>query len=89
MPTTQVYDPVPLPPIAAPTVWLATADGLACTDMNAVERAVRGERCPLTRDEARFAAGLMLGHLPGYVVAARTGVSRETVRTWYPRETPS
>ena len=72
---------------AAPTVWMATPDGLVVIDTIAVERAIKGDRegWTLTEDEARYAAELMFAHhVPYSVVADRVGRATETLRKWCP-----
>ncbi|MEU2358849.1 hypothetical protein ABZ599_38840 [Streptomyces misionensis] len=80
---------VRLPRWAAPTVWLATPEGLTDIDTIAIERAVKGQRdgAVLTEDEARYAAGLMLvQHVPYTIVAQRVGRDARTLRRWFPEE---
>lgn len=77
-------------PHTAPTVWMATPDGLTAIDVIAVERVVTGRDrgLILTMDERRYAAHLMLAHLPYSVVARRLGVSAATLRDWFPHHAP-
>ncbi|MEU3162230.1 hypothetical protein ACPCAJ_21290 [Streptomyces griseoincarnatus] len=77
-------------PMAAPTVWMATADGLVSLDLIAVERAANGERqgWTLTGDEARYAAQVMFQRGLSYsVIATRVGLSGSTIRDWFPEQT--
>lgn len=79
-------DPIDRIPIktVAPSIWLATPEGLVSIDTVAVERVINGDRtiC-LTRDEARYAAKLMADHGVSYpVIAARLGVCTMTVQRW-------
>jgi hypothetical protein len=72
---------------AAPTVFVATPDGLAVVDTIAVERAVNGERkgWSLTRDEARIVADLILSRgLPPTLATVRAGVNWATLCEWFP-----
>ncbi|MFH8797690.1 hypothetical protein [Streptomyces sp. NPDC017941] len=74
-------------PTSAPTVWLATSDGLVVVDMIAVDLAVNGGRrgWMLTRDEMRYAAGLMVDRkIPYSTVVKRLGVSTDRLREWFP-----
>lgn len=73
--------------MGAPTVWMATPDGLACLDLIAVERAINGlrEGWTLTADEAFYAATVGFAHGLTYsVIAKRLGVSGTTMLTWFP-----
>ncbi|OYP09984.1 hypothetical protein CFC35_41960 [Streptomyces sp. FBKL.4005] len=82
-------DHIPIPRSAAPTVWLATSQGLVVIDTIAVEKAIKGERkgWTLTADEAHYAARIMFDHhVPYSVVAVRVGRSTETLRAWFPEE---
>lgn len=74
-------------PMAAPTVWMATSEGLVCLDLIAVERAINGLRkgWTLTADEAFYAATVGFAHGLTYsVIANRVGVSGSTMRSWFP-----
>ncbi|MFI9824459.1 hypothetical protein ACIHFC_29005 [Streptomyces sp. NPDC052013] len=74
-------------PMAVPTVWMATPDGLVCLDLIAVELAANGMRqgWTLTSDEARYAAVVMFRHGLTYsVIAHRIGVSGSTLKSWFP-----
>ncbi|MEU4755531.1 hypothetical protein AB0F93_31735 [Micromonospora tulbaghiae] len=80
-------DRIPGMRTAAPTVFVATAEGLAVIDTIAVERAINGERkgWSLTNDEARIAADLILKHgLPPTAASVRTGVNWATLCEWFP-----
>ncbi|MER8237439.1 hypothetical protein [Streptomyces sp. NPDC094049] len=85
-------DRIRLPRTAAPTVVMATREGLAVIDMIAVERAVTGQRhgARLTRDEAHYAASLLVD--AGYVrkvVGPMVGVDPRTIAAWFPEQTAS
>lgn len=72
---------------AAPTVFVATSEGLAVVDTIAVERAINGGRkgWSLTTDEARIAADLILKHgLPPTAASVRAGVNWATLCAWFP-----
>lgn len=72
---------------AAPTVWMATPDGLVCIDLIAIERAANGlrEGWTLTEDEARYAASLLFEReMPYSVIARRLGISSAKIRAWFP-----
>ncbi|MFJ2774915.1 hypothetical protein [Streptomyces sp. NPDC087300] len=88
----QVIERVQVPQMAAPTVWLATPEGLAVIDMVAIERAVNGERrgWGLTEDEARYATRLLLDHgIPYSTIVSRVGVNARTLKNWFPEiQTP-
>jgi hypothetical protein len=74
-------------PMASPTVWLSTPEGLVDVDLVAVEKAANGQRkgWRLTEAEARYAARLMFeSKAPYSVVAERVGVSTATLRKWFP-----
>ncbi|MEU3096584.1 hypothetical protein ABZ690_17750 [Streptomyces sp. NPDC006967] len=76
-------------PMAVPTVWMATADGLVCIDLIAVERAANGQRkgWSLTVDEAQYAASVMFGRrLPYSLIAKHVGVSAATLKAWFPEQ---
>lgn len=78
---------ISLPPTAAPTIFLATSEGLVVVDTIAVERAINGGRqgWTLTSGEAHYAASVMFEHGIAYsVVAARVGRSTDTLRRWFP-----
>ncbi|MEV8600486.1 hypothetical protein AB0465_11470 [Streptomyces griseoviridis] len=71
----------------SPTVWVGTADGLVLLDLIAVELAVNGRRrgWTLTREEAQFAARLLLDRGVLYsVISVRVGASADTLRAWFP-----
>ncbi|MDT0567872.1 hypothetical protein RM704_10390 [Streptomyces sp. DSM 3412] len=74
-------------PMGAPTVWMATPDGLACLDLIAVERALNGLRgeWTLSADEAFYAATVGFAHGLTYsVICERLGVSGSTMLAWFP-----
>lgn len=76
-------------PMAFPTVWMATPDGLVCLDLIAVELAANGIRkgWTLTSEEARYAASVMFAHgLPYSTVAQRIGASGATMQSWFPEQ---
>ncbi|MFE0727901.1 hypothetical protein ACFW2X_06555 [Streptomyces antibioticus] len=80
---------IPVTTLSVPTVWLATADGLALLDLIAVELAVNGLRrgWTLTRDEKWFAARLMLDRkVPYATISTRVGASGSTLAEWFPGE---
>lgn len=80
---------IPVTTLSVPTVWMATADGLVCLDLVAVELAANGLRqgWTLTSHEAAFAADLMFQRgLQHGLIATRTGVSGDTIRRWFPTE---
>jgi hypothetical protein len=65
---------------------MAGPDGVAAIDTVAVERVITGQArgLILTWDERRYAAHLMLAHLPYSLVARRLGVSAAALREWFP-----
>ncbi|MFF9312196.1 hypothetical protein ACF1BS_14920 [Streptomyces sp. NPDC014748] len=80
---------LPVSPLAVPTVWMATPEGLVCLDLIAVELAANGLRkgWTLTSDEARYTASLLLERgVPYSVVAQRVGASGATLREWFPEQ---
>ncbi|MFM9602726.1 hypothetical protein [Streptomyces turgidiscabies] len=73
--------------LTVPTVWLATADGLVCLDLVAVELAVNGLRGSLTPYEAVFAADFMFQRgLQRTTIANRLRQSGGTLRKWFPKD---
>lgn len=75
--------------LSVPTVWMATAEGLICIDLVAVEFAINGHRkgWTLTSDEAAYAADLLFQRGVQYsVIAAHVGVSGATLRKWFPTD---
>jgi hypothetical protein len=80
---------IPVTTLSVPTVWMATAGGLVCLDLVAVELAVNNLRrgWTLTSHEAAYAADLMFrrGMQPG-LIANRIGVSGATLRRWFPTD---
>ncbi|MBK3631607.1 hypothetical protein JHN52_01250 [Streptomyces sp. MBT97] len=75
--------------ISVPTVWMATAEGLVCLDLVAVELAANGLRkgWTLTPDEARYTARLLLDReVPYSIISQRVGANTETLRSWFPGE---
>ncbi|MEU1141827.1 hypothetical protein ABZ392_33965 [Streptomyces sp. NPDC005885] len=89
VPVGRDRDWIPVTTLAVPTVWLATADGLVCLDLVAVELAANGLRdgWTLTSHEAAFTADLLLqrGIQPG-VINRLIGVSGTTLRKWFPTD---
>ncbi|NUS83010.1 MAG: hypothetical protein HOY75_09700 [Streptomyces sp.] len=82
-------DWISVPRMTAPTVWLATPDGLVSLDLIAIELAMNGRRkgWTLNRDEARYAVRLMLDRgVPYAVISTRVGASAATLRSWFPGE---
>ncbi|WP_078878304.1 hypothetical protein [Streptomyces sp. NBRC 110035] len=72
---------------AAPTVWMATSEGLVCLDLIAIERAANGGRegWTLTEDEAWYAASLLFERGVLYsVIARRLGINSAKIRAWFP-----
>lgn len=80
---------ISVPRITAPTVWLATPDGLVSIDLIAIELAMNGRRTgwTLTPDEARYAGRIMLDReVPYSTISARIGVGTDRLREWFPGE---
>ncbi|MFC8436540.1 hypothetical protein [Streptomyces sp. NPDC057253] len=77
--------------LAVPTVWLASAEGLVCLDLVAVELAVNGLRAEswkLTGPEIAFAADVLLQRgTDRSVISRHLGIDRRTLRTWFPADT--
>ncbi|MGW3847139.1 hypothetical protein [Streptomyces fagopyri] len=73
---------------AVPTIWMATAEGLVCLDLIAVERAVNGRRVgKLTEDEAKYAATLLFARgVPYSRIGNLIGVSGAKLRDWFPEQ---
>ncbi|MEU7962400.1 hypothetical protein AB0D09_02855 [Streptomyces sp. NPDC049097] len=74
---------------AVPTVWMATAEGLVCLDLIAVELAANGLRkgWKLTPEEARYTASLLFERGVKYsVIATRIGQSGATLKAWFPEQ---
>jgi hypothetical protein len=68
---------------------MATADGLVCLDLVAVELAANDLRqgWTLTSHEAAYAADFMFQRGVQYsVIAHRIGVSGDTLRKWFPTD---
>ncbi|MGQ4358520.1 hypothetical protein [Streptomyces sp. SAS_272] len=89
VPVGRRRDWIPVTTLAVPTVWMATADGLVCLDLIAVELAANGLRkgWKLTPDEARFTARFLLDRkVPYSVISQRVGASTDTLRSWFPGE---
>ncbi|WP_406200049.1 hypothetical protein OG331_25015 [Streptomyces sp. NBC_01017] len=89
VPVGRHRDWMPVTTLAVPTVWLATADGIVCLDLVAVELAVNNLRrgWTLTSHEAAFAADFMFQRGVQYsVIAHRIGVSGDTLRRWFPTD---
>ncbi|MBK3563189.1 MULTISPECIES: hypothetical protein [unclassified Streptomyces] len=89
MPVGRNRDWIPVTTLAVPTVWLATADGLVCLDLVAVELAANGLRdgWTLTSHEAAFTADLLLQRgMPPGVINRLIGVSGATFRKWFPTD---
>ena len=89
VPVGRQRDWIPVTTLAVPTVWMATADGLVCLDLVAVELAVNGRRkgWTLTQDEAKFAATLLFDRkVPYSQIARRIGVSGKTMQAWFPEQ---
>lgn len=89
VPAGRQRDWIPVTRLAVPTVWMATADGLVCLDLVAVEFAINGQRkgWTLTSFEAAYAADLLFQRGVDYsVIANRIGVSGETLRKWFPSD---
>lgn len=89
VPVGRQRDWIPVTTFAVPTVWMATADGLVCIDLIAVELAANGLRkgWSLTRDEARYTASLLFDRdVPYSVIAHRIGVNGTTLKTWFPEQ---
>lgn len=87
VPVGRQRDWVPVTKLSVPTVWMATAEGLVCLDLVAVELAANGLRkgWQLTADEARYTAVLLFERgLPYSVVCTRIGVSGSTLKAWFP-----
>ncbi|MCX4575659.1 hypothetical protein OHB41_21185 [Streptomyces sp. NBC_01571] len=75
--------------LTAPTVFMATAEGLVCLDLIAVELAVNGEHQAgeLTPPEAAYAADIMLQRgMDRSVIARRAGMDHRTLRAWFPTD---
>lgn len=90
VPVGRQRDWIPVTTLAVPTVWMATAEGLICIDLVAVELAVNGLRkgWTLSSDEAAYAADLLLQRGVDYsTIARRLGVSGTTMRKWFPTDT--
>jgi len=82
-------DWISVPRMTAPTVWMATSDGLVSLDLIAIELAMNGRRkgWTLSRDEAQYAVRLMLDWgVPYAVISTRVGASAATLRAWFPGE---
>jgi len=88
VPVGRQRDWIPITALAVPTVWMATADGLVCIDLIAVELAANGLRKgSLTQDEARYTASLLFARdLPYSLIARRIGVSGTTLKSWFPEQ---
>ncbi|MQY14983.1 hypothetical protein SRB5_51600 [Streptomyces sp. RB5] len=73
-------------PHTAPSVFMAGPDGTTVIDVIAVERVTNGHARGhiLTPDERRYAAYLMLDHLPHSIIVERLGISGATLLTWFP-----
>jgi hypothetical protein len=89
VPAGRQRDWIPVTTLSVPTVWMATAEGIVCLDLIAVELAVNGLRQgTLTSHEAAYAADYMFQHgMQHGLIATRTGVSGDTLRRWFPTET--
>lgn len=80
---------IPVTTLAVPTVWLATADGLVCIDLVAVELAANGLRkgWTLTSEEAAYTAALLFQRgVKHGMTSGLVGVSGSTLRKWFPTE---
>ncbi|MFE4547571.1 hypothetical protein [Streptomyces sp. NPDC056785] len=91
MPVGRQREWIQVTTLAVPTIWMATADGLVCLDLIAVEFAINGQRKgPLTRPETVYAADLLFQRgVTRTAIAKRLGLSGNTLRSWYPTdETP-
>lgn len=89
VPVGRQRDWIPVTTLAVPTVWMATAEGLVCLDLVAVELAANGLRkgWTLTEDEARYTADLLFARdVPYSVIGRRIGASGATMQRWYPEQ---
>lgn len=89
VPAGRQRDWIPVTTLSVPTVWMATAEGVVCLDLVAVELAANGLRqgWTLTSHEAAYAADLMFRHgMQHGLIATRTGVSGDTIRRWFPTD---
>ncbi len=80
---------IPVTTLSVPTVWMATAEGIVCLDLVAIELAVNNLRraWTLTSHEAAYAADFMFQRGVQYsVIANRIGVSGDTLRRWFPTD---
>ncbi|MFJ8992665.1 hypothetical protein ACIRQH_19990 [Streptomyces sp. NPDC102279] len=76
-------------PLAVPTVWMATPDGLICLDLIAVELAVNGLRkgWKLTSAEAAYATDLLLQRgVERLTISKLLGPDYRTLRSWFPKD---
>lgn len=77
-------------PLAVPTVWMATPDGLISLDLIAVELAVNGMRKDwrLTPAEAAYAIDLLLQRgVERLTISKLLGPDYRTLRAWFPEDT--
>lgn len=87
VPVGRQRDWIPVTTLAVPTVWLATADGLICLDLVAVELAVNGRRQSLTPYESAFAADFMFQRgVTRTTIAKRLWLSGSMLGKWFPTD---
>lgn len=88
-PVGRQRDWIPVTTLAVPTVWMATAEGLVCLDLVAVELAANGLRdgWTLTPPEAAYTADLLFQRgVRSGLISHRIGVSGTTLRKWFPTD---